>query len=103
MKLIGLFASLRNKAIVMVVLFGLIFWAEFLVLRSKFNNLKEKQLQTELMQSAVITSRDLALQLQFFKQGHKERLGEITSLANRQDEQLQLLAKGGRIESSTDV
>src|SRR6185369_4817086 len=46
---------------------------------------------------------DLALQLQFFKQGHKELLGEITSLANRQDEQLQLLARGGRIESSTNV
>jgi len=98
-----LLSSLRNKAVVLVVLFGLIFWAEFLALRSKFSDLNEKQLQTELMQSAVITSRDLALQLQFFKQGRKDLLGEITSLANQQDEQLQLLAKGGRIASSTNV
>ena len=103
MKLSGLLSSLRNKAVVLVVLFGLIFWAEFLALRSKFSDLNEKQLQTELMQSAVITSRDLALQLQFFKQGRKDLLGEITSLANQQDEQLQLLAKGGRIASSTNV
>ena len=103
MKLSGLLSSLRNKAIVLVALFAVIFWAEFLLLRSKFSNLNEKQLQTELMQNAVITSRDLALQLQFFKQGQKQLLGEITSLVNQHDEQLQLLARGGRIETSTNV
>lgn len=103
MKLNGLLSSLRNKAIAVVILLGVIFWAEFLVLRSTFKNLNEKQLQAELMQRSVINSRDLALKLQLFVQGDKELLKEITALANRQDEQLQLLAKGGRIESSTEV
>lgn len=103
MKFNGLLSSLRNKAIAVVILFGFIFWTEFLLLRNKIVNLNEKQVQAELMQSTVITSRDLALQLQLFIQGRKELLTEITALANRQDEQLHLLANGGRIQSSAQV
>ena len=103
MKLNQQLSSLKNKAIVIVILFGFISWAGFWVLRGKFRNLNEKQLQTELAQASALTSRDLALQLQLFIQGQKEVLTEITALSNLQDEQIQILAKGGRITSSSEV
>lgn len=103
MKLNQQLSSLKNKAIVIVILFGFISWAGFWVLRGKFRNLNEKQLQTELAQNSALTSRDLALQLQLFIHGQKEVLTEITTLSNLQDEQIQILAKGGRITSSTEV
>lgn len=103
MKLGQLLSSLRNKAIVVVILFAAISWAEFAVLRDKFKNLNEKQLQAELAQNSAITSRDLALQLQLFVRGHKELLTGITSLANQQDEQLLLMAKGGRMELTSEI
>ncbi len=103
MNLNGLLSSLRNKALLVVVIFGLISWAEFLTLRSKFRNLNERQLQEELAQNSALTARDLALQLQLFILGQKELLGNITALTNRQDEQLHILASGGRIESTSEI
>ena len=87
----------------MVILFGAMAWIEFGVLRAKFKNLYEKQLQTELAQGSALTSRDFALQLQQFLQGRKELLSNITSLADRQDEQLLLLSIGGKMESSSEM
>ena len=103
MKIGKLLSSLRNKAIAVVILFAAISWAEFGVLRAKFKNLNEKQLQEELAQNSAITSRDLALQLQLFVRGHKELLTEITSLANQQDEQLLLMAQGGRMKLTSEI
>jgi hypothetical protein len=103
MNLGKLLSSLQNKAIIVVILFGAIAWIEFGLLRTKFKNLSGKQLQAELAQKGALTSRDFALQLQQFLQGRKELLSNITTLADRQDEQLLLLSVGGKVESSLEM
>lgn len=92
--------SLRIQSIYILVLLSIIFGAEYFVIRYQLNSLTEAERKIDFARATQIKNQQIAVQLEFYFQGKTDIGAEIASLADQQDNLLNTLGNGGRIDGS---
>jgi hypothetical protein len=88
------------QGVYILVLLSIIFGAEYIVIRYQLNSLTEAERKIDFARSAQVKNQEIALQLEFYLQGKTDIAAELASLTDEQDNLLNTLGNGGRIDGS---
>src|SRR5690242_7811003 len=96
---------LRNKSlfqlgVYLIVLFSAIFISEYFVVRAKLDSLDEAERKIDFVRGTQVKSQQVAMMIQRYQQKDEALATDIQVKTEEQDQFLNTLKSGGRVEGT---